>query len=159
VILAATWLKGRVLRSSFAAVACRTGESRKTKNLEANGVDPEEWHQKQAEAKRQAAAEEDAVMEASGLTFTGERLTASTAAGSFVGTYAEAQEHGMKVGDISEVMPGRRFLVLSVVFHYYDRWDGLPPDVSPDVRAPWNFTVRLAEIAPDGESPDQQQEI
>jgi hypothetical protein len=42
-----------------------------------------------------------------------------------------------------------------VVFHYYDRYDGLPPGVSPDARAPWNFTVRLAEIAPDVESPDQ----
>lgn len=50
-------------------------------------------------------------MRASGLTFTDERLTASTAAGSFVGTYAQAQENGMKFGQISEVMPGRRFLV------------------------------------------------
>ncbi|WP_436533788.1 hypothetical protein [Actinoplanes sp. HUAS TT8] len=108
----------------------------------------DEWDRKRAEEKRRIAAEEDAVMAASGLAFTGERLTASTAAGSFVGTYAQAQAHGMKVGDISEVMPGRRFLVLSVVFHYYDRFDGLPPDVAPDERAEWNFTVNLAEIAP-----------
>ncbi|MEV6013536.1 hypothetical protein AB0M29_43165 [Streptomyces sp. NPDC051976] len=115
-------------------------------------MSPEEWDQKWAEDKRRIAAEEDAVMVASGLTFTGERLTASTAAGSFFGTYAQAQENGMKVGEISEVMPGRRFLVLSVVFHYYDRYDGLPPGVSPDRQAQWNFTVRLAEIAQDVES-------
>ncbi|MCM2422819.1 hypothetical protein [Streptomyces sp. RKAG293] len=113
----------------------------------------ETWEQKWAEDKRRVAAEEDAVMAASGLTFTDERLTASTAAGSFVGTYAQAQENGMKVGEISEVMPGRRFLVLSVVFHYYDRFDGLPTGVSSDERAEWNFTVRLAEIAQDVESP------
>ena len=115
-------------------------------------MSPEEWDQKRAEDKRRVAAEEDAVMVASGLTFTDERLTASTAAGSFFGTYAQAQENGMKVGEISEVIPGRRFLVLSVVFHYYDRFDGLPPGVSSDARAEWNFTVRLAEIAQDVES-------
>ncbi|BCY10355.1 hypothetical protein [Actinoplanes sp. L3-i22] len=108
----------------------------------------EQWDREQAEEKRRIAVEEEAVMAASGLTFTGERLTASTAAGSFVGTYAQARAHGMKAGEVSEVMPGRRFLVLSVVFHYYDRFDGLPPDVSPDQRAEWNFTVNLAEIAP-----------
>ena len=102
---------------------------------------------------QRVTADEDAVMAASGLTFTGERLTASTAAGSFFGTYAQAQENGMKVGDISEVMPGRQFLVLSVVFHYYDRVDGLPEGVSPAERAPWNYTVRLAEIAGAIESP------
>lgn len=130
-------------------------QGRKTHILGANGMDPEQWHRERAEEKRQAEAAEDAVMEASGLAFTGERLTASTAAGSFFGTYAEAQEHGMKVGDVTEAMPGRRFLVLSVVFHYYDRYDGLPPGVSPDQRAPWNFTVRLAEIAGDAESADK----
>jgi hypothetical protein len=50
----------------------------------------EKWEQNQAEDKRRVAAEEDAVMAASGLTFTDERLTASTAAGSFVGTRAVA---------------------------------------------------------------------
>lgn len=133
-------------------------DGQKTRILGANGVSTEEWDRKWAEEKRRIAAEEDAVMRASGLIFTGEQLTASTAAGSFVGTYAQAQENGMKVGQISEIMPGRRFLVLSVVFHYYDRYDGLPPGVSPDERAPWNFTVRLAEIAEDGESPDQHRE-